>query len=58
MNSSFLRPLAYEYVDAFEKKCYTDDIPLKFKQQPDDYRKRVKKDPHDSDDDQISIKPV
>ena len=31
MNSSFLRPLAYEYVDAFEKKCYTDDIPLKFK---------------------------
>ena len=43
MQSSFLRPLAFEYVDAFEKKCQTEDIPVKFRQEVDDYQKRVKR---------------
>ena len=56
MRSSYLRPLSSNYVDAFEKQCKTEDVPIKFKPQPDDYQKRVRKNPDDEDD--ISISPV
>ena len=58
MRNSYLRPLTTDYVDAFEKRCQTEDIPNKFKTQPDDYQKRVRRDPDDIEEDQISIAPV
>ena len=58
MRSSYLRPLTSNYVDAFEKRCQTEDVPIKFKAQPDDYQKRVRRNPDDIDEDEISISPV
>jgi hypothetical protein len=48
MRNSYLRPLDFNYVDTFEKKYHTQEIPAKFIQQPDDYQKRQKHRPEPS----------
>ena len=40
MRNSYLRPLNFNYVDTFEQKYQTEEIPFKFQQEPDDYQKR------------------
>ncbi len=42
MRNSYLRPLNFNYVDTYEKKYQTEEIPVKFMKEPDDYQKRVR----------------
>ena len=43
MQTSFIRELAFEYVDTNERNLTEDDVPVKFKREDDDYQPRVKR---------------
>lgn len=45
MYSSYIRPLSLDYRDAHEKQIQVEEVPAKFKEEADDYQRRVRPKP-------------
>lgn len=45
MYNSYIRPLSFDYRDAHEKEMQVEEVPLKFREEPDDYQRRVRPKP-------------